>query len=73
MQLPGDLSPEEVTMGAAPATPVLQTVDEEMADATLADKLHQSLSPQEPPAPLPVVATVSGLDPIAALQQHLES
>eukprot|EP00975_Prorocentrum_lima_P015466 3275025-Prorocentrum_lima.AAC.1 len=44
-----------------------------MADATLADKLHQSLSPQDPMAPLPVASAVSSLDPITALQQHLES
>eukprot|EP00975_Prorocentrum_lima_P006118 1320867-Prorocentrum_lima.AAC.1 len=44
-----------------------------MADATLADKLQQTFSQQEAPAPLQEVTTASGLDPFAALQQHLES
>eukprot|EP00975_Prorocentrum_lima_P026116 5488321-Prorocentrum_lima.AAC.1 len=44
-----------------------------MADATLADKLQQSVSQQEPTAPLQEGLLASGLDPFAALQQHLAS
>eukprot|EP00975_Prorocentrum_lima_P019507 4107888-Prorocentrum_lima.AAC.1 len=34
-----------------------------MADATLADKLHLSLSPQDLKAPLPVEPALSSFDP----------
>eukprot|EP00975_Prorocentrum_lima_P003975 865536-Prorocentrum_lima.AAC.1 len=60
-------------MEIAPDTPLLQPLDEEMGDDTLAGKLQQAVGAQSAPGPLQAGPSAAALDPSAALQQHLES